>query len=168
MGECLNDRPFCRYEMLGIPIQISVCMCWFSIHSSVYSVVGFGVHLVSKKGMLPSLSGHSIVSFIWSSILFIWLKRMSTWSFLVMQNTSSTYLSHHDGGIGHCGPSASSSKIFHVNISYDWWYWGTHCCSLKLLVKFLLEGEHTVLQNKFQKRNHLVFGNAMGTFQEGL
>ena len=35
-----------------------VCLVW----------LGFVVHLVSKKGMLSSLSGHSIVNFMWPSI----------------------------------------------------------------------------------------------------
>ena len=65
---------------------------------------------MSKKGILPSLSGHSIVNFMWSSILLIWLNRMSTQSFSVMQIASSSYLFHQDVGMGHCGPSACSSK----------------------------------------------------------
>ena len=43
-----------------------------------------GEHLVSRKEMLPLLSGLSIVNLMWLSISFMWLKLMSTWS-LVMQ-----------------------------------------------------------------------------------
>ena len=68
MGECLYDRPFCRYRMVGIPVQISVSICRFSILCGVDSIVGVRVHLVSKKGMLPSLSGQPIVNLMWTSI----------------------------------------------------------------------------------------------------
>ena len=43
-------------------------------------------------------------------------------------------------------------KIFHINICYNWGEWWTYSCSLELLVKLVLEGEYTVIQNKFQKR----------------
>ena len=35
-----------------------------------------------------------------------------------------------------------------------------------MLVKLVCEGEHTVVQNKFQERNNFVFGNVMGMFQK--
>ena len=40
MGECLYGRPFCRYRMVGIPVQISVSMCRFSIQCGVDGTVG--------------------------------------------------------------------------------------------------------------------------------
>ena len=39
LGECLHDRSFCRYRMAGIPVQIPVSMCRFSIHCGVDSMV---------------------------------------------------------------------------------------------------------------------------------
>ena len=39
MGECLYDRSFCRYRMVGIPVQIFVSMCRFYIHCGVDNVV---------------------------------------------------------------------------------------------------------------------------------
>ena len=138
MGECLNDRPFCWYWVVGIPIQyLSMCV---GFQYTVVCIVwlGFGVHLVSKKVMLPSLSWQSRVNFMWSSILFIWINRMSTWSFLVMQVTSYTYLFQPWCGNGALWSQCKFFKIFHINIYYDWWDWKTHCCSLKLLVKLFV------------------------------
>ena len=125
-----------------------VCIVWLR----------FGVHLVSKKGILPSLSGHSIVNFMWSSILFICLNRMSTWSISVIQIISSTSLPPWCGN-GELWSQCHFFKIFHVNICYDWWDERTHCCSVKLLIKLVLEWEHTVVQHKFQESNNFVYGN---------
>ena len=124
------------------------------------------MHLVSKKGMLPSLSGHSIVNIMRSSILLIWLNRMSTSAnlcklqqvppFCCSTSRGRTYTFTHLVSFSYadyiihiflppwCGNGALWSqcqffKIFHVNICYDWWDWRTHCCSLKLLVKPVLE-----------------------------
>ena len=70
----------------------------------------FGEQLVSRKGMLPLLSGGSTVNVMWVSIWFMWLFGISTWSFLTMQITSSTNLIHQGVGMGHRGHTANSSK----------------------------------------------------------
>ena len=65
--ECLNDRPFCRYWVVEIPVQISVSVGVGFLYRVVCIVwLGFEVDFVSKKGIHPSLSGHSIVNFMWS------------------------------------------------------------------------------------------------------
>ena len=57
--------------MVGIPIEIHVHMCRLSIHSGAYSVVGIRGTLGVQEGVLPSLSGVSIVNFMWSSNWFM-------------------------------------------------------------------------------------------------
>ena len=42
LGECLYNRSFCRYRMVGIPVQMSVSMCRCSIHCVMDSMVGVG------------------------------------------------------------------------------------------------------------------------------
>ena len=65
-----------------LEFQSKYLKVWDFLYTVVCIVLfEIGVHLVSKKRMFTSLSGCSIVSFIWSSILFVWLERMSTWSF---------------------------------------------------------------------------------------
>ena len=39
---------------------------------------------------------------------------------------------------------------------------------LKLFVKRVLEGNQTVVQNKFQKGDNLIFGDVVRVFKEGL
>ena len=97
--------------MVWIPVKISVSMCRFSIHCGVISMVGVrGVLSGPGKGMLLSQLEHSMVNLMWVSIWFVWLNRMSTWSFIVIQVTSSSYPSHQGVGMGHWGPITSSSK----------------------------------------------------------
>ena len=92
---------------------------------------------------------------------------MTTWSFLVMQTTSSTHLFHHGVGMGHRGPSACSSK-YSIQIFAMTGETGEPIAVPWSCLKLLLEWEHTVIQHKFQDSNNFVLGNAMGMFQEVL
>ena len=66
--------------------------------------------LVSKKGTLPVRIFHSKLDV---GIHLIYVVEYNVHLvFLVMQITSSTYLFHQGGGMGHWGPSGSSSKYF--------------------------------------------------------
>ena len=61
MGECLYDRPFCRYRIAGIPVQISVSMCRFSIHCGVHSMVGVrgALSVQERNASLTVMTLHS-------------------------------------------------------------------------------------------------------------
>ena len=133
---------------------------WLEFQSRYLSVcVGFpytvvwivwlelGEHLVSRKGMLPSLSGFSIVNLMWSSILFMWLNRMSIWSFLVMQRLHHLHPFSTRVWRWGIGVPVQLFKEYHVNICYEWRDWWTHSCFIELFVKLVLEGKHTVVQD---------------------
>ena len=90
-------------------------------------------HLVSRKGMLPSLFGDSIVNLMWVSIWFMWLNRLSTWSFLTMQMASSTYVFHQGVGMGHRVPILIPQNIpcicwlLQVKLGTPWQLHGVVC-----------------------------------------
>ena len=159
MGEHLNDRPFCRYWVIGTPIQISVCMCGFSLHSSVYSVV-----LVWSTLSVQERNAFFIVWTLHSELYMV-----IHVIYMIEHDVHLGFFSYADYIIyisfppwcwdGALWTQCQFFKIFHVNICYVRWDWGTYCCSLQMLVKLVLEGEHAVVQNKFQERNNFVFGN---------
>ena len=91
-------------------------MCWFPIYCGADYVIRVGGPLGVKERMLPSLSWGSTVNLMWVSIWFIWLNRISTWSFLIMQITSSTYLFHQGVRMGHRVPVLTPQ-----NIPYIYW-----------------------------------------------
>ena len=58
---------------------------------------------MSRNGTLPSVAGNSMVSFMWESTEFRWLKKVSACLFFIMLIASSRYLFHHRLGMGHSG-----------------------------------------------------------------
>ena len=71
MTDLFADVGWLKFQSIYLSVHVTllytvVCIVW----------LGFGVHLVPGKGMLPSLPGYSIVNFMWLSILFIWLQNV--------------------------------------------------------------------------------------------
>ena len=121
-------------------LYTEVCIDW----------LGCGMHLLSRKEVLYSLSGWSMVSFIYSHLLSVchWIE--CHMYFLGYADDIIYILFPPRCGYQTLGSKCQFFKIFHIDICYSWWYWETHCCSLELFVEHVLEWEHTVVQDKFQ------------------
>ena len=73
-------------------------------------VIYLGKHLMARNGILPSMSGDSMVNYMCRSTELRWLKKVSTWFFFTIVMIQSTILFHHGLGMGYSGPSTISSK----------------------------------------------------------
>ena len=98
---------------------LSICVGF--LHTVVCIVqFGFGVHLVSKKGILPSLSGHSIVNFY----VVIHIINMVEQDVHLVFFSYAEYIIHLSFppwcGDGVLWFQSQFFKIIHVDICYDW------------------------------------------------
>ena len=116
----------------------SVCVGF--LYTEVLSVLsGWMVTKVSRNSNDPCWVG-STVNCIFGSWLFMCCSRSWLCSALLMTKVSSTNLSHTEGGMGE-RLEGFNFKLFHEDVCYEWDDWGSHSCSLYLLVILTLEEE---------------------------
>ena len=106
----------------------------------------FEEHFVSKKKVLQSLPGVSIMNLMSGPTEFKWFKSVSL--FFVSYAANISHISFPPRGrYGALRAYGFFFKVFHVNVGNEWRDGGNYCSSFDLLVEFLLEGEDTVVEH---------------------
>jgi hypothetical protein len=94
--QCSDDWSLVFQVMIGVDIQVLVCVC--GLLTCVLSS-SFTCTQVSKSGSWPSHSG-PMVNLMFGSILLRCTVNPSTWFFCICTNVSSTYLYQTGGMLG--------------------------------------------------------------------
>ena len=124
----INSPIFCVTVFLSIVatrssnLSIDQLTLFIFVYRGMYAVVWIGITFDIKYEIQPSLSGESIVNFMWRPTEFKWLKRVSTCSFFNYADNV-LYISFLPKGYGNWVPGAISSKYRRDHIVASWSCW---------------------------------------------
>ena len=108
----------------------------------------------SKKGMEPSLLLASFVNWILSSMVFKWLKKLSSCIFWMITNVSSTNLLQKVGGVVLCLWFVSQRPPY-----VNWLLWGSvvNPWMPPLFMEPALEDEACVVETELQQTDDVLY-----------